>query len=63
MDLPIPANRPEKIYRTETGPFFHPTVTCQERPQPGCNIPYIRMDLYNALEAENERLRKLLAEK
>lgn len=54
-------SEPEKIYRTVTGPSFDPVVTCQESPQVGCNTPYIRLDLYTDLKAENEKLRKLLA--
>lgn len=55
-----PTSEPEKIYRTVTGPSFCPSVTCQESPQVGCNTPYIRMDLYAKIEAENRRLRELL---
>lgn len=54
-------SEPEKIYRTVTGPSYNPIVTCQESPQVGCNTPYVRLDLYTDLKAENEKLRKLLA--
>lgn len=53
-------SEPEKIYRTVTGPSFRPSVTCQESLRVGCNTPYIRMDLYAKIEAENRRLRELL---